>query len=107
MAQTRRSLRSTAIRMALLAFTLGLFAWTIATNLPQIREVIGRGPNRRMFTLGFGIAVSAALLTFIRWYFLVRALRLPFSVWDAIRLGFLGIVFNLVVPGAVGGDVVK
>ena len=30
-----------------------------------------------------------------------------FSFRDAVRLGFIGNIFNLVIPGAVGGDVIK
>jgi hypothetical protein len=51
--------------------------------------------------------VAALVLTFVRWFVLVRALGLPFRVRDAVRLGFIGNVFNLVIPGAVGGDVIK
>ena len=40
-------------------------------------------------------------------HFLVRALGLPFRMRDAMRLGFIGLLFNMVVPGAVGGDFVK
>ena len=47
------------------------------------------------------------MLTFARWHQLVRAQGLTFSLRDAVRLGFIGNVFNLVIPGAVGGDVIK
>ena len=43
----------------------------------------------------------------MRWFFLVRALNLPFRLRDACRLGFLGYLFNFVAPGAVGGDLFK
>ena len=47
------------------------------------------------------------LLTFIRWYYLVRALDLPFTLREALRLGFLGYLFNLMPMGIVGGDLLK
>ena len=47
------------------------------------------------------------MITFARWHQLVRAQGLTFSLRDAVRLGFIGNVFNLVIPGAVGGDVIK
>ncbi|MBW3542043.1 MAG: flippase-like domain-containing protein, partial [Planctomycetes bacterium] len=31
----------------------------------------------------------------------------PFRIRDALRLGFIGYLFNFVAPGAVGGDLVK
>jgi uncharacterized membrane protein YbhN (UPF0104 family) len=51
--------------------------------------------------------LSAVLLTFIRWYGLVRALDLPFTLKDALRLGFLGYLLNFILFGAVGGDLFK
>ena len=47
------------------------------------------------------------MLTFTRWYFLVRVVEPRFTLGAALRLGFIGNVFNLVIPGAVGGDLVK
>ena len=49
----------------------------------------------------------AVLLTFIRWHYLVRALELPFRLTEALRLGFLGYLFNLAPMGIVGGDLLK
>lgn len=49
----------------------------------------------------------ATSLSFIRWFVLVRALAIPFTLRDAFRLGFLGYLFNFVGPGAVGGDLFK
>jgi uncharacterized membrane protein YbhN (UPF0104 family) len=57
----------------------------------------------------------AALLVFlvnicsnmIRWYLLVRALELPFTLRDAFRLGFVSYLFNFFTVGIVGGDLIK
>jgi len=51
--------------------------------------------------------VGFGLLTAWRWRWLVSALGLALSARDAVRFTFYGIFFNLVVPGATGGDVVK
>jgi len=50
---------------------------------------------------------AAVLLTFLRWWYLVRALELPFRLREALRLGFLGYLFNLAPMGIVGGDLLK
>ncbi len=47
------------------------------------------------------------LLTAWRWRWLVRALGLDLTPSDAVRYTLYGVFFNLVVPGATGGDVVK
>jgi hypothetical protein len=42
------------------------------------------------------VCLTAVMLTFVRWFVLVRALELPFSMKDAFRLGFLGYQLNIV-----------
>jgi len=49
----------------------------------------------------------AVLLTFTRWFLLVWAQGFEFTYRDAIRLGFVGYVCNFIMPGAVGGDLIK
>ena len=51
--------------------------------------------------------VLLALVTAWRWRWLVEALGLSMPVGAAIRYTLYGVFFNLVVPGATGGDVVK
>ena len=54
--------------------------------------------------LCFGLAVP---ITFVRWWVLVRAQDLPFTLGNAFRLGALGFFFSTFLPGSVGGDLVK
>jgi uncharacterized membrane protein YbhN (UPF0104 family) len=58
-----------------------------------------------VFALLAGLAT--ALISFYRWYLLVRALDLEFSFYDAVRLGFLGNLLNLMSVGVLGGDALK
>jgi len=60
-----------------------------------------------MLTLGFLFCLAAQVLTYLRWYLLVWAQDIPFRPQDALRLGFIGYLFNYVAPGAVGGDLIK
>lgn len=53
-----------------------------------------------------GVLVSH-LITFWRWRTLVAALDVPLKLIDAIRLGFLGTMLNMVSVGAIGGDLFK
>jgi uncharacterized protein (TIRG00374 family) len=57
--------------------------------------------------LATAILATSLLITFVRWYILVRAQDLPFRLFDAIRLGLVGYFFNTFLPGSVSGDVVK
>ena len=47
------------------------------------------------------------LLTFIRWFMLVRVIEPKFKLSSTFVLGSIGMVFNLVIPGGVGGDLIK
>jgi uncharacterized protein (TIRG00374 family) len=53
------------------------------------------------------ICLVSTLLTFVRWYVLVRAVKLPFTLSDALRLGVVGYYYNILLPGSVGGDILK
>ena len=56
---------------------------------------------------GFLALVVAVVITIVRWCYLVRALGIDFSLPDAMRIGFLGYLFNLAPMGIVGGDLLK
>jgi hypothetical protein len=53
------------------------------------------------------LCLLATIVTIVRWHFLVRAVDLPLKLRDTLRLGFLGYLYNFVLPGGVGGDFVK
>jgi uncharacterized protein (TIRG00374 family) len=57
--------------------------------------------------LALVICLTGVLLTFVRWYVLVRAQDLPFTFSNAIRLGLVGFFFSTFLPGSVGGDIIK
>ncbi len=57
--------------------------------------------------LAAAILTVSLLITFVRWYILVRAQDLPFTLYHAVRLGLIGYFFNSFLPGSVSGDVVK
>jgi uncharacterized membrane protein YbhN (UPF0104 family) len=102
-----KRLRGMVVQALLVALAFGLLGASIHANRGAIREVLSRPLNARLLAVAFGVYMTAIVLTFGRWYLLVRALGLPFRLRDAVRLGFIGNVFNLVIPGAVGGDLIK
>jgi uncharacterized protein (TIRG00374 family) len=53
------------------------------------------------------LGLAAVLQTILRWYYLVRAQGLPFTVTNALRLGLVGFYFSIFLPGSVGGDIIK
>jgi len=57
--------------------------------------------------LALGLFVLAVMTIITRWWRLLALAGCPTSWGNALRLTFLGLFFNNVLPGATGGDVVK
>lgn len=86
------------------AALLGFVLWRHRAGLSQITQQPLHWPS---LATAIALCGGAIVLTFLRWFVLVKALDFPFTVRDALRLGFIGYLFNFVAPGSVGGDVVK
>lgn len=100
----RSSLLGLILRAAL---ALGLLGLAIQMNRAEIRGVLERKPDPGGFALGLVFYLGGITLAQLRWYMLVRAIGMPFRFRDAMRLGYIGVLFNFVIPGAVFGNVVK
>jgi len=78
---------------------------SIAFGLPTLMgRLSGSVPTVALVLVAL---LGLAVLTAWRWRWLVEALGLALTVAEALRYTFYGIFFNLFVPGATGGDVVK
>lgn len=90
-----------------LLISAALLAAVIAANREAMLETLARKPSPGLFVAALACYLAGVMLALARWFLLVRAQELPFGMRDALRLGWIGMFFNLVIPGAVGGDVVK
>lgn len=99
--------RSPWINVALMGVSVGLLGLVVFFNRSQLAEVFSRPIDASRYALAFVLLICALLLTFTRWFTLARALNLPVTWLDAVKLGFIGNLWNLVIPGAVGGDAIK
>lgn len=88
-------------------FGLAVLAWVFYQNREGFTGLADREIRWLYFACGFALCGGAMSLTFVRWFLLVWALEFPFRLRDAFRLGFIGILFNYVGPGGVGGDIYK
>jgi uncharacterized membrane protein YbhN (UPF0104 family) len=103
----RHSRLGLVINLALVALAFGLLGLVIHQNADKIHEVFSRHLDLRLLVVGEAIYLIATMSTFVRWYLLVRVIDPRFTLRAATLLGFIGIVFNLVMPGGVGGDLIK
>jgi glycosyltransferase 2 family protein len=86
---------------------LALLAWIVIANWKGIVGVFSRPFYVGPLLLATAIAVAGLIITFLRWHLLVRAIDMPFTKYNAIRLGLVGYFFNTFLPGSIGGDIVK
>ncbi len=73
----------------------------------QHHVIQGQPINYGALALAFVCLAVAVPITYVRWWVLVRAQDLEFSLASAFRLGTLGFFFSTFLPGSVGGDLVK
>jgi uncharacterized membrane protein YbhN (UPF0104 family) len=76
-------------------------------DLWQKYVIEGEPLHYGFFVAAIVLALLGVLQTFLRWGYLVRAIGLPFTTLDSLRLGFVGFYYNTVLPGSVGGDLIK
>jgi len=76
-------------------------------NRGGLSQLAGHEKNWWLLVVAFGLVLGSTLLTFLRWFLLVWAQGFEFRFRDALRLGFLGLVFNYLSLGSVGGDLFK
>ncbi len=95
------------VNSALVVLAFALLAFVIWRNREQINHVFSRRLDIRLFAAALLIYMSSVLCTFIRWFMLVRVIEPRFKLSSTFVLGAIGMVFNLVIPGGVGGDLIK
>lgn len=86
---------------------VGIVCWLFWLNRDRLQQLITQPVRKLPLALGTVSCVFSVLLTFCRWSMLVWSQGLPFRLRDGFRIGFIGYLFNQVIPGAVSGDLVK
>lgn len=81
--------------------------WTGKDGQPGLSDILQRPLQVGPFILASVLCLAAVLITFLRWYLLVRAQELPFTVSNAMRLGLVGFFLSTFMPGSIGGDIIK
>jgi uncharacterized protein (TIRG00374 family) len=99
--------RSTLIKLAKFGVAGAILAVLFAWYGDDVAHVLRQPKDMRWFAGAVLTCLLAVFITFFRWYLLVWAQEIPFRLTDAVRFGFVGLVSNLIMPGMVGGDLVK
>ncbi len=99
--------RSAIFNVLKIAFAAALIGYVVdKAGWENIRSSIAN-MDPAQWALGLGVILTGNVISMLRWQMLMRTVGLPTTTWDAVRLGFIGVFFNNVVPGLTGGDLVK
>jgi uncharacterized membrane protein YbhN (UPF0104 family) len=88
-------------------FGAGIFVWMAASgklDLAQIAKGFAHWPLM-LAILGLGYCQIGIMVW--RWRLLLHAQGIPLSVRRTWGLTMIGLLFNVAIPGAVGGDLIK
>lgn len=87
--------------------TLGVLAWVLGKQ--DWEKLLGVFQTLRPtpFVVTALICVLSQVLLAMRWWILLLAQRIRISFWTAVRLHFLGLFYNNIMPSSVGGDVLR
>jgi uncharacterized membrane protein YbhN (UPF0104 family) len=89
------------------ALAVALLVLVVSMNWTGLKTLFSREPHLLPFVAAGLILAGCTGIQYYRWYLLVRALGLPFTFRNAVRLGLVGTFYNTFLPGSVGGDIVK
>jgi hypothetical protein len=101
-----KKLLITLLKVAISAAIIGYLAYDAAKG-DVFTNLVHQPKRWDMLAAAWAFCMLAILLTFVRWWYLVRALDVPCRLRDAIRISFWGFLFNMAPLGIVGGDLVK
>lgn len=108
--------RHIAIVLAKYGIGLGLLAWVVAGHwhlrTPDGQDVglaaaLSRPVHGSVLVAAVAMTVTCLCVTVLRWFMLVRAQELPFTLGEAFRLGLMSYAVAIFLPGTVGGDLLK
>ena len=90
-----------------LAVAVGVMGFLLQQGSLDLRLFLDGAIDFRIVVVALGLNMGMISLGALRWHILLRSqgIRLPFS-WSH-RMTYLAMCFNLLVPGAVGGDALR
>lgn len=93
------------LKLALPAALFGYLLWSVPAE--DYQAFWSQSKRWELLLAAQLLALVAVFISFMRWRLLVLAFGIPFTVREALRLGFLGYLLNFISFGSVGGDVFK
>ncbi len=98
-----------ALTIARFAIPAAIIAYLLWHNLDagKWHELVNQEKRWGYIAAALLLSLGVTVLSFVRWWLLVRSLEIPLKLMEALRLGAIGNLLSYVTPGSLGGDVVK
>jgi len=84
-----------------------LIWWMISSGRLNPRNLAGALRHWDLLLMAAGLIYGQIAITGLRWHLLLRSQKISLSLRDTLALNMIGTMFNTIIPGAVGGDVMK
>jgi len=102
----------TLLKIGISAAIIAYLVWDASQTKNEagenvFQQLLNQPKHWGLLAAAWVFCAAAVVLTLIRWWYLVRALGVPLRLTSALRIGFLGYLFNLAPLGIVGGDLLK
>ncbi|MGE3973485.1 MAG: lysylphosphatidylglycerol synthase transmembrane domain-containing protein [Bdellovibrionales bacterium] len=99
-------MKNNIITLVKVLVAAGLIAWLVKSGHLDFNQLM------TIFTptfllLGYLVTLVNICINNFRWYILLRCQGFAVTYWSTLKLSFIGLFFNLAMPGGVGGDLVK
>ena len=72
----------------------------------NLKQILGQ-MNPWIFASALAIFIFGQVLVGFRWWLLLRTQSIFINLWAAVKLHFLGLFYNNVMPSSVGGDLIR
>ena len=105
-----RKILATVLKVAVSLGIVAYLVWDASKTKDGVNvfeNLLQQPKHWAVLAAALGVSAAGIVLTFVRWWVLLRALGVPSRLGDTIRVGFWGFLFNLAPLGVVGGDLVK
>jgi glycosyltransferase 2 family protein len=95
------------IQIAKLVVAAGLIWWLVQTKKITAAPFIELWATPWLTFFAFAVVLATIVINNYRWLLLLRGQGIRSSSKQTVPLTFIGLFFNLAMPGAVGGDLIK
>lgn len=92
--------------LAKFALAIGIIIWLVRSGLLDFQQLFNLLQGQ-FLVFGLLICFVGIFVNNFRWYLLLRCQGFDVTVGSTLALTFIGLFFNLAMPGGVGGDLIK